>query len=119
VSSRAEQIRELAKKGLTTHQIARKVYGLAPNARSTDVDRKAAYVRVVLRQRDKRGLSPADLAWATRKYGSWEAFYKQRYRDNREYHLAYWANRWRTDPEYREACRRRKRARRLKAMEPA
>jgi hypothetical protein len=117
--SKAEQIRELAEQGLTTHQIARKVYGLGPDASSKDVDRKAAYARVVLRQRDTRGLSAADLNWATRKYGSWEAFYKQRYRDNREYHLAYWANRWRTDPEYREACRRRERARRLKAMEPA
>ncbi len=67
--SKKDQILALAKQGKSTHQIAREVYGLPKWAGSETVDRKAAYVRVVLRQRKGGPISKHDARYLMTKYG--------------------------------------------------
>lgn len=67
---KTEQIMTLHSQGKTTWEIAREVYALPNWASREDVDRKAAYVRVVLRQRNGRGLSKTDERYLKRRYGT-------------------------------------------------
>ena len=61
--TKSAQIMALHKRGKTTREIAITVYKLPSDAHFEDVDRKAAYVRVVVGQRKGLGMSPHDKRW--------------------------------------------------------
>lgn len=66
--STAQRIRNLAKQGKSTREIVDVVYNLPKGTHHTDRDRRAAYVRVVLRQRIlDSGRSAWDNAYCARK----------------------------------------------------
>ncbi len=58
MTTKAQQIMDLHKQGKTTRQIAEAVYGKQPDHAAWD--RKQAYVRVVVRQREGFGRSEHD-----------------------------------------------------------
>ena len=63
--TKAKRILKLHSAGKTTREIAVAVSGLKPDAPHKVADRKMAYVRVVLRQRQRKGTgaSKHDEAW--------------------------------------------------------
>jgi hypothetical protein len=101
--TKADRIRELDAKGLSPSAIARAIYSIPKDAGTKDVDRKAAYVRVVLRQRVGGGCSIHD-----KNYYLWHGD-KRRALARERFHKRYWS-----DPEFRakhlakEAKRRRR-----------
>lgn len=92
----SDRIRDLAKRGWTSRQIADEVGCLS------------AYVRVVLRQRVNGVASKYDIAYLIKKYGSLKAAAAAKYRANKPYHQAYSSKRWREDATYRAAHYARK-----------
>ena len=78
--TKADQIRQLAAKGKSAREIAIEVYSLSPLAHYEDVDRKAAYVRVVLRQRipercpGGKSVNDIEIRYAVKKFGSLYAY---------------------------------------------
>jgi hypothetical protein len=88
--SKAQHIRKLYAKGLSTREIADEV-GCDPG-----------YVRVVARQRDASGISDADKRYVTKRYGSLQAYWKV-YNDRRqEQRSVYYRDRYQNDPKYRD-----------------
>lgn len=93
VVTKREQIIALHRLGKTVRSIAVEVYGLGLNLPSRDIDRKAAYVRVVLRQRTPEGISKFDRAY--RSTDNAKAYHRRWMKD--------WQNqRYQTDTEFRE-----------------
>lgn len=95
--TKSAQIMALHKRGKTTREIAMAVYGLAPDPTRQVIDRKMAYVRVVLRQRKGQGTSPANTRYLISKG------YKKTWQRNKE--------RYHNDPAYRAKYRSRQRRR--------
>ena len=115
IVTKSDRIVALHLEGKSVREIAIAIYNLNPGLPSRDIDRKAAYVRVVLRQRNPEGVSKYDRA------------YRQSERA-RAYHRDY-VRRWQkhridSEPAFREmrlaAARAYKRRRRSKvALSPA
>jgi hypothetical protein len=101
------QILALDREGKTPRDIAIIVYGLDSGLSARDIDRKAAYVRVVVRQRKGSGLSAFDRAY--RKTDAAKISHRKRMR-------RWQKRRYETEPAFREAkravmraCRERRR----------
>lgn len=91
---KASRIAELHAKGMSTRQIAREVWGLPDDTPHRELDRKMAYVRVVLRQRngDSYASSPADRRYYESDHG------RRRINDRQR-------SKYALDPEYRQRRR--------------
>lgn len=89
MSSKASRIRDLYAQGLGTGEIA-KIVGCKPE-----------YVRVAGRQRKDDYLSSADRTYRINRYGSMSAYYAAHNAERAPNRKAYYAKRWKTDPEYR------------------
>jgi hypothetical protein len=116
--SKATQILDLYEQGHTTRVIAWMVYGLTDEAPAKEWDSRMAYIRVVVRQRKGRGMSPIDARYVTKKYGSLNAFYKVQNDRTQDWRNAYYRKR-REDPAYRAAKREQERARRARTKATA
>lgn len=88
--TKKEHILKLHTRGLTTREIATKVFRIDPAGSYAECDRKMAYVRVVIRQRKSNGRSAADLRWA--RNGGQALQNASRVR------------RYASDPAYRQKC---------------
>ena len=117
--SKATQILDLYEQGHTTRVIAWMVYGLTDEAPAKEWDSRMAYIRVVVRQRKGRGMSPIEVRYLTKKYGSMDAFYKVRNDRTSDWRNAYYRKRYQEDPVYRAAHLEQKRARRARARATA
>ncbi len=99
--TKAATIMALHAEGKTTKQIAEAVYGAQLSYAAWD--RRMAYVRVVLRQRQGGGQSQHDIAYRRSS---------ERYQ---KYHRDYAYRRYHSDPEFRDAVLERGKAARRAA----
>ena len=96
MATKKSQILALDREGKTPREIAIIVYGLDSSLPARDIDRKAAYVRVVVRQRKGNGLSAFDRAY--RKTDAAKSSHRKRMR-------RWQKRRYETEPGFREAKR--------------